>query len=108
MNDIDRAVSLLSELIRIDTSNPPGNEEEAILFLEGYLRKEGLSTEIFPVAPKRANLMARLKGKSKEKPIVLLSHIDVVPAKAEDWEVPPFSGEVRDGFVYGRGAIDMK
>ncbi|OPY68503.1 MAG: putative succinyl-diaminopimelate desuccinylase [Syntrophorhabdus sp. PtaU1.Bin002] len=108
MNDVDRAVSLLSDLIRIDTSNPPGNEEEAVLFLESYLRKEGLSTEIFPVAPKRANLMARLKGKNKEKPIVLLSHIDVVPAKADDWEVPPFSGEVRDGFIYGRGAIDMK
>jgi acetylornithine deacetylase/succinyl-diaminopimelate desuccinylase-like protein len=108
MNDVDRAVSLLRELIRIDTSNPPGNEAAAAVFLEGYLKKEGLSAEIFPVAPKRANLMARLKGKSKGKPIVFLSHIDVVPAKAEDWEVPPFSGEVRDGFVYGRGAIDMK
>jgi acetylornithine deacetylase/succinyl-diaminopimelate desuccinylase-like protein len=108
MNELDSAVNLLSEFIRIDTTNPPGNEEDAVLFLDGYLDKVGIPTEIFHVAPKRANLLARISGKNKGKPVVLLSHIDVVPAKPEEWEVPPFSGEVRDGFVYGRGAIDMK
>jgi acetylornithine deacetylase/succinyl-diaminopimelate desuccinylase-like protein len=108
MNELDTAVNLLSEFIRIDTTNPPGNEEDAALFLDGYFDKAGIPTEIFHVAPKRANLLARIPGKNKGKPVVLLSHIDVVPAKAEEWEVPPFSGEVRDGFIYGRGAIDMK
>jgi acetylornithine deacetylase/succinyl-diaminopimelate desuccinylase-like protein len=108
MNELDTAVNLLSEFIRIDTTNPPGNEEDAVLFLDGYFDKAGIPTEIFHVAPKRANLLARIPGKNKGKPVVLLSHIDVVPAKAEEWEVPPFSGEVRDGFIYGRGAIDMK
>jgi len=108
MNELDTAVNLLSEFIRIDTTNPPGNEEDAVLFLDGYFDKAGIPTEIFHVAPKRANLLARIPGKNKGKPVVLLSHIDVVPAKAEEWEVPPFSGKVRDGFIYGRGAIDMK
>lgn len=108
MNELDMAVNLLSELIRIDTTNPPGNEEDAVLFLDGFFDKAGIPTEIYRVAQRRANLLARIPGKNKGKPVVLLSHIDVVPAKAEEWEVPPFSGEVRDGFVYGRGAIDMK
>ena len=108
MNELDTAVNLLSEFIRIDTTNPPGNEEDAVLFLDGYFDKAGIPTEIFHVAPKRANLLARIPGKNNGKPVVLLSHIDVVPAKAEEWEVPPFSGKVRDGFIYGRGAIDMK
>lgn len=108
MNELDTAVNLLSEFLKINTTNPPGNEEDAALFLDGYLDKEGIPTEIFHVAPKRANLLARIPGKNKGKPVILLSHIDVVPAKAEEWEVPPFSGEIRDGFIYGRGAIDMK
>lgn len=108
MNELDRAVNLLSEFIKIDTTNPPGNEEDAILFLDAYLDRAGIPTEIFHVAPKRANIMARITGKNKGKPIILLSHIDVVPARADEWEVPPFSGAIRDGFVYGRGAIDMK
>ena len=108
MHESDSAADLLREFIRIDTTNPPGNEEDAVRFLDECLDKEGILTEVFQVAPKRANLLARITGKSKGKPIILLSHIDVVPAKADEWEVPPFSGEVRDGFIYGRGAIDMK
>lgn len=98
----------MRELLRIDTSNPPGNEEDAILFIDEFFDREGIPTEIFRAAPKRANLIARITGKKKGKPVVLLSHIDVVPARAEEWEVPPFGGVVRDGFIYGRGAIDMK
>lgn len=108
MNELDCAVDLLREFIRIDTTNPPGNEEEAVKFLDEYLDKAGIPTEVFHVAPKRANILSRISGRNKGKPIILLSHIDVVPAKAEEWEVPPFSGELRDGFLYGRGAIDMK
>jgi acetylornithine deacetylase/succinyl-diaminopimelate desuccinylase-like protein len=108
MKESDRAVELLREFIKIDTTNPPGNEEKAILFLEEILQKEGLSTEVYSPAPKRANIISRIKGKKKDKPIILLGHVDVVSVKADEWDVDPFGGEVRDGFVYGRGAIDMK
>src|ERR1044072_5734068 len=102
------AVELLQELIRIDTTNPPGNERAAALHLQKLLESDGLETKLLDVAPGRANLYARLKGHGTRRPIILLSHTDVVPAEAEHWSVPPFSGEIRDGFVYGRGASDMK
>ncbi len=108
MTNIDIATEMLREFIRIDTSNPPGNEEKAILFLENILEKEGLSTEIYLPAPKRANIISRIEGRKKGKPVILLGHVDVVPAKADEWEVDPFGGVLKDGFVYGRGAIDMK
>jgi len=108
MTKADKAVQLTQELIRIDTSNPPGNEESAVLFLEGVLGAEGIKTEIYSPVPKRANILARIEGKNKGRPIVILSHIDVVPAKREEWTVDPFGGELKDGFIYGRGAIDMK
>ena len=99
---------LLSDLIRIDTSNPPGNEEAAVQFLEALLLKEGIKAEIFSPEPRRANILARLKGKMRGSPVILLGHLDVVPAHDEGWTAPPFSGAVQDGFIYGRGAIDMK
>jgi len=104
----DRAVELLRNFIRIDTTNPPGNEEKAILFLEEVLQREGLSTEVYSPVPKRANIISRIRGKKKDKPLILLGHVDVVSVKPEEWDVDPFSGEIKDGFVYGRGAIDMK
>lgn len=108
MTNAENAVRLTQELIRIDTSNPPGNEEGAILFLEGILGAEGIKTEIYSPMPKRANILARIKGKNSGKPVIILSHIDVVSANRDEWTVNPFGGELRDGFVYGRGAIDMK
>jgi acetylornithine deacetylase/succinyl-diaminopimelate desuccinylase-like protein len=108
MIDEDRAVALLKGLIRCDTSNPPGNEEVAALFLEDVLKREGFVPQISMAAPKRVNLVARLEGRHPGKPVVLLSHIDVVPARAEEWDLPPFGGEEQQGFIYGRGAIDMK
>ena len=108
MMELDRAVRLLREFIRLDTSNPPGNEEEAILFLENILQRGGLKGEVFSPAPKRANILARIKGKKRGGPVVLLGHVDTVPASEEGWEVDPFGGELKDGFIYGRGAIDMK
>ncbi len=108
MIDRKKAVTLLQDLIRINTTNPPGNEEEAVLFLESLLKAKGIRAEIHSPAPKRANLMARIRGKRPGKPVVLLSHLDVVPATEKGWEVDPFGGVLKDGFVYGRGAVDMK
>lgn len=104
----ENAVRLTQELIRINTSNPPGNEESAALFLEGILSAEGIKAEIYSPVPRRANILARIKGKGKGKPVIILSHIDVVAARRDEWTVDPFGGELKDGFVYGRGAIDMK
>ncbi|HOE18177.1 MAG TPA: M20/M25/M40 family metallo-hydrolase [Syntrophorhabdaceae bacterium] len=108
MISAENAVQLTQELIRIDTSNPPGNEESAALFLEGVLGAAGIKTEIYFPVPKRANIFARIKGRKRGRPVIILSHIDVVPAKGDEWTVDPFGGELRDGFIYGRGAIDMK
>lgn len=108
MTEYDEVVGLLSDLIRIDTTNPPGNEEAAAQYLQTFLQKEGLKSEILSAAPGRASIMATIEGKERGKPVILLSHSDVVPAREEEWDVPPFGGVVRDGFVYGRGAIDMK
>ena len=102
------AVQLLQELIRIDTTNPPGNERAAALHLQKLLESDGIETRILDVAPGRANLYARIKGDGSHRPLILLSHTDVVMVEPQRWTVPPFSGELRDGFIYGRGAIDMK
>jgi acetylornithine deacetylase/succinyl-diaminopimelate desuccinylase-like protein len=102
------AVQLLQELIRIDTTNPPGNERAAALHLQKLLESDGIETRILDVAPGRANLYARIKGDGSRRPLILLSHTDVVMAEPQRWTVPPFSGELRDGFIYGRGATDMK
>src|SRR6185436_5324338 len=104
----DEAVKLLQELIRIDTTNPPGNERAAAIHLQKLLEADGIETRLLDYAPGRANLYARLKGDGSRRPIILLSHTDVVLAEPQRWTVPPFSGELRDGFVYGRGATDMK
>jgi acetylornithine deacetylase/succinyl-diaminopimelate desuccinylase-like protein len=102
------AVQLLQELIRIDTTNPPGNERAVALHLQKLLESDGIESRILDVAPGRANLYARIKGDGSRRPLILLSHTDVVMAETQRWTVPPFSGELRDGFIYGRGAIDMK
>ena len=102
------AVQLLQELIRIDTTNPPGNERTAALHLQKLLESDGIETRVLDVAPGRANLYARIKGDGSRRPLILLSHTDVVMAEPQRWTVPPFSGELRDGFIYGRGATDMK
>jgi acetylornithine deacetylase/succinyl-diaminopimelate desuccinylase-like protein len=113
-NDIDweevtaEATDLLSRYIAVDTSNPPGNEEAAALFLADVLRREGLEAHIYQAAPSRANLSARLTGEGSKKPLIFLNHTDVVPAEPSFWQEPPFAGVVRDGFIWGRGALDMK
>ena len=103
--------TILADYLRIDTSNPPGNELPAARFLKAILDKEGIEARILDSAAfdgKHANLYARLKGNGSKKAIALVNHMDVVPATASEWTVPPFSGEIRDGYIWGRGAIDMK
>lgn len=104
----DETLQIFQNYIRIDTTNPPGDEIKTADFLSAILEKEGIPFTVETSAPKRANLIARLKGRGEKKPLVLLNHMDVVPAPASKWSVPPFSGEIRDGYVYGRGTIDMK
>ena len=104
-------VSLLREYLRVNSTNPPGNELTAARFLRDFLGKEGIAAQILDtaeLAPGRANLYARVKGNGSKRAIALVHHMDVVPATASTWTVPPFSGELRDGYVYGRGALDMK
>jgi acetylornithine deacetylase/succinyl-diaminopimelate desuccinylase-like protein len=98
----------LSEYLRIRTVNPPGNETEGARWLQQVLAREGIESEIFESAPGRGNLYARLRGTGARRPLILLSHIDVVPATPSAWQADPWSGEVREGEIWGRGALDMK
>jgi acetylornithine deacetylase/succinyl-diaminopimelate desuccinylase-like protein len=98
---------LLQRLIRVDTTNPPGNETAAAELLRDYLEANGLTCELIARVPERANLVARLPG-GEGPSLLLLGHTDVVLADPAEWSVPPFSGELRDGQVWGRGALDMK
>ena len=99
---------LLSRLIRVDTTNPPGNETAAAELLRAYLEPFGVECELYARVPERASLVARIRGTGDGPTLLFLSHTDVVLADAGEWSVPPFSGEVRDGDVWGRGALDMK
>lgn len=100
------AVALLREYLRIDTSNPPGNEALAVEFLAGILRAEGIPFDVADSAPGRSNLFARLGPPSGG--VCLLNHTDVVPVEREYWSVDPFGGELKDEMIWGRGALDMK
>ena len=104
----DLAVDLMRQYLRIDTSNPPGNEIEAAKYFKSVLEKEGITGEIFEYKPGRANIIARLKGNGSKRPIILLNHMDVVTADPKAWRVNPFSAEIVEGSIYGRGALDMK
>jgi acetylornithine deacetylase/succinyl-diaminopimelate desuccinylase-like protein len=105
------AQSTLSDYLRVNTTNPPGNELLAARFLKGILEREGIEAQILDtteLGPNRANLYARLRGNGSKRAIALVHHMDVVPATASSWSVDPFSGAVKDGYIWGRGAIDMK
>ena len=105
------SVRRLQEYIRVNTTNPPGNELEGARFLKMVLEREGIEAMLLDtveLGAGRANLYARLKGNGTKGAIALVHHIDVVPAVASYWTVDPFAGEVRDGYVYGRGTLDMK
>src|SRR5438132_10730283 len=104
----DEATALLSQYLRINTTNPPGNEIAAARWLAAVLRRDGIEARIFEPVPGKANLYARLSGDGGARPLILLNHMDVVLASPEYWTVDPFSGVVQDGYVWGRGALDMK
>ena len=105
----EAVVELLRALLRFDTTNPPGDEAECVAFLADTLRGSGVEPEVLSPAPGRANLVARLPGgDGGAAPLLLNGHVDVVEAEAGRWRHPPFAGEVHDGAVWGRGAVDMK
>lgn len=101
-------VELLQRLLRFDTSNPPGNEAECIAFARGLLQGEGVACETVAKDPARPNLLARVRGRGDAPPLLLYGHVDVVPAGEDGWTHPPFAGELQGGWVWGRGALDMK
>jgi len=104
----EEVTSLLTKLISFDTTNPPGNETKAAKYLVENLGKDGLECEIFESSRDRGSVVTRLKGRSEKPNLLLLSHLDVVAANVKEWSVDPFGGVVKDGFVWGRGALDMK
>jgi len=105
---MDEATHHLQEYLRIDTVNPPGNEIEGVRFFKRIFDDESIPYQIFEPSPGRGNLLATLKGNGEKRPVLLLSHMDVVPVEKERWSVDPFAGIIRDGYLYGRGALDDK
>jgi acetylornithine deacetylase/succinyl-diaminopimelate desuccinylase-like protein len=105
---VDDATQLLQNLIRFDTVNPPGNERAAIEHLERILTDVGFQCELLAAVPERPNLVARLKGKSEGPTLCYLGHVDTVLANAGEWAHDPWSGEIADGCLWGRGSLDMK
>lgn len=101
-------VALLQHLIRFDTTNPPGNEAGCIAFIHDLLSDAGIQSQIVASAPQRANLVARLPGRGQAPPLLLYGHVDVVTTAGQQWAHPPFEAVIEDGFVWGRGALDMK
>ncbi|MBI3537493.1 MAG: M20/M25/M40 family metallo-hydrolase [Chloroflexi bacterium] len=104
----DEVTRHLQSLIRIDTTNPPGNETRAMEFVASVLKREGIESTILESAPRRGNLIARIKGDGRAAPLLLMVHLDVVPAEPQYWTHPPFGAEIADGFIYGRGTLDTK
>jgi acetylornithine deacetylase/succinyl-diaminopimelate desuccinylase-like protein len=103
-----RARAFLDELVAIDTSNPPGNEDKAARVMAEHLRAAGLKPEIVPFAPGRSNLVVRLRGDGSRRPLILLAHLDVVGAANQPWTMPPFAVTEKQGWLYGRGVTDDK
>jgi acetylornithine deacetylase/succinyl-diaminopimelate desuccinylase-like protein len=99
---------LLQTLIRFDTTNPPGDEAECVRWVDGRLRDAGFDTTLLALTPSRPNLVTRLEGRGEAPPLLVHGHVDVVPTAGQEWKQPPFSGNLVDGEIWGRGALDMK
>src|SRR4051812_44225553 len=95
-------------VVRIDSTNPPGNESKVVEYLKSVLDREGIPSQVFTLDAGRSNLVARLKGNGSKRPILILGHTDTVGVQREKWPVDPFSAERRDGFIWGRGTTDNK
>lgn len=104
----NQPVKLLQDLIRFNTTNPPGNEAGCIEYINALLGEAGIPTSILGKTPSRTNLIARLKGSGTAAPLLLYGHVDVVTTENQTWQHPPFAAEIADGFIWGRGALDMK
>jgi acetylornithine deacetylase/succinyl-diaminopimelate desuccinylase-like protein len=104
----ERPAELLQQLIRFNTTNPPGSERECVEWIERLLRDAGYETKMFARDPERPNLLARLKGRSEASPLLLYGHVDVVTVEGQNWQHPPFEGKNVNGWIWGRGALDMK
>lgn len=104
----DRIAKDLQALIRIDTTNPPGDEEHCAVQIADWLKEFGVESRLIKTAPKRKAVVARLKGDGSKPPLLMAGHMDVVPANPAEWTHPPFGGEIHEGCIWGRGAIDMK
>ncbi len=104
----DETVAHLRALVQIDTTNPPGQERPAAEYMASVLQREGLEPVVLESAPERGNLIVRLRGSGEKAPLMLLSHLDVVPAEADKWRYPPFSAAVAEGYIWGRGTVDTK
>ena len=102
------AVTTLQALIRLNTTNPPGNETLVAEYLRDELAREGIEGEIYALDPSRGNLVARIRGNGSKEPLLIMGHSDVVGVQADQWSVDPFAAEIRDGYLYGRGASDDK
>ena len=104
------SVTWMQQYLRIDTTNPPGNEMKTAEFFKKILDQEGIENRVFEIAPGRGDLWARIPAarNTTRRAIILLNHMDVVTSDPSHWTVPPFSGEMRDGYLWGRGAQDMK
>jgi len=105
---VPEAIGFLRDLVRINTTNPPGNEEAAAVYIQQALEREHISSQIIESAPGRANVVARIKGAGRALPIILMAHMDVVGVERDKWSFDPFAAEERDGYVLGRGAADDK
>lgn len=103
-----RPGELLQTLIRFNTTNPPGNEADCIAYINGLLTGAGFEPRLFASQPERPNLLTRLPGRGQAPPLLLYAHVDVVAAKNQAWQYPPFAGQVVDGCLWGRGALDDK
>jgi acetylornithine deacetylase/succinyl-diaminopimelate desuccinylase-like protein len=101
-------ISTLQTIIRFDTTNPPGNELPLAVYIEGILSREGIETQLLQSTKNRAQVVGRIRGNGSRRPVILVAHMDVVGVQPESWTFDPFGGEISDGYLYGRGAIDDK
>ena len=104
----DESVDYIVDLIRFDSSNPPGNETRVANYLKDVLASEGIESRMYAIDPNRANLVARYKGNGSKRPILIMGHTDVVGVQADKWSAPPFGGLRKDGYIWGRGSLDDK
>jgi acetylornithine deacetylase/succinyl-diaminopimelate desuccinylase-like protein len=104
----NRPVEILQRLIRFNTTNPPGDEAECIAYIRGLLTEAGIESTVLEWTTNRPNLIARIQGAGKAPPLLLYGHVDVVTTENQKWDQPPFEGKILDGFIWGRGALDMK